>query len=92
MRYYIMKENLNAYGVCDSIDQLLGLYDFEADPRKFCISFCKIRKEDQSDCGGWRWHKWGPYVGEQTPSGCEYLYDEPVIESVMVYHIYQILE
>lgn len=58
MLYYIMKENLNAYGVCDSIDQLLGLYDFEADPRKFCISFCKIRKEDQSDCGGWRWHKW----------------------------------
>lgn len=82
---------LNDYGVCDSPEQFMVRFGekLHASPRKFCVSFTEIRKENQDPDGGWRWHKWGPYVGDQTPT-CEYLYDEPDIEAVFVYHIYEL--
>lgn len=82
---------LNPYGVIDKPEQLLELYDFDADPRRFFISVTPMLKQHQSEDGGWRWHKWGPYLGSQRPT-MEYLYDEPVIEEVWVYHIYQLTE
>jgi hypothetical protein len=82
---------LNSYGVCDSPEQLLSLYDFEKDPRKLCIAFTELLKEDQEPSGGWRWHKWGPYIGKQKPQ-YEYLFDEPIIERVYVYHIIELLD
>jgi hypothetical protein len=39
--------------------------------------------------GGWRWHKWGPYIGTQEPK-CEYIHDEPEIEEVFTYHVYEL--
>ena len=39
--------------------------------------------------GGWRWRKWGPYIGVKTPT-TEYLDDEPEIDSVLVYHLYEV--
>lgn len=85
-------DDLYAYGVCDSPDQFAEKFavTLEADPRHFCVSFTKIAKADQSPDGGWRWHKWGPYVGTQERSGTEYLYDEPTIEVVYVYHILEV--
>lgn len=82
---------VNAYGVCDSVDQLLAAYDFESDPRSICISVTRIDKATQPANGGWRWHKWGPYIGTQQPRH-EYLYDEQNIEVVYVYHIYELTE
>ena len=78
------------YGVCDSPDQLLALFGevLEADPRPLFIRLSRIAKEDQPEEGGWRWHKWGPYVGDKEPE-CEYLYDEgPDITEVWAYHIH----
>lgn len=83
-------ELLPPYGVCDGPEQLLSLYDFEADPRQLVIFLVEMRKEDQPERDGWRWHKWGPYVGTQNPQ-CEYLYDEPEIESAWTYSIYRVL-
>ncbi len=34
-------------------------------------------------------HKWGGYIGKHKPQ-CEYIYDEPEIEKVYVYHIYEL--
>lgn len=82
---------LSPYGVCDSVSQLLEYYDFEADPRKFSIAFTPVVKSQEPPRDGWRWHKWGPYIGTQTPR-CEYIYDEPEINQVYLYHIYEILE
>ena len=80
----------SAYGVCDSPDQLIQTYPkIATTDRKFVVSFTEIRKKDQSDSGGWRWHKWGPYIGKHNPQH-EYLYDEEGIESVWCYHIYEI--
>lgn len=54
----------------------------------YFVTITHIRKDDQESEGGWRWHKWGPYVGARDPQ-CEYLYDEPDIDGVVVAHIYQ---
>lgn len=79
----------NAYGVCDSLRQLLKHFpELEGPEREFVVTLNEIRKEYQPEDGGWRWHKWGPYIGTQDPQ-CEYIYDEPEIQSVFVYHIYE---
>ena len=84
-------KELNEYGVCDSPEQLLSYYDFEADPRRLVISFARLEKANEPPEGGWRWHKWGPYIGTQDPQ-CEHLADEPEIEVVYTYHVYQLAD
>lgn len=81
----------NSYGVCDSPEQLIANLPDEVlyGSRLFAVFLTPIRKNEQED-GGWRWHKWGPYIGTQTPT-CEYLYDEPLIEEVYVYHVQEFL-
>jgi hypothetical protein len=83
------KESKNNYGVCDNYQQVLNHYPELNDPdRKFVLSVCEISKKDQPESGGWRWHKWGEYIGNQHPQH-EYIYDEPNIDEVYVYHIYE---
>jgi hypothetical protein len=81
----------DAIGVCDSPDQLLDVYGAiltETD-RVFCVSLVKLERSNQPATGGWRWHKWGEYVGNQEPT-MEYLHDEPKIEAVWTFHIYEL--
>lgn len=80
---------LNNYGVCDSPEQLLSIYDFEKDERKLFICFVEIKREDEPSNGGWRYHKWGEYVGEQNPQS-EYIYHDKHIEKVYTYSVYQL--
>jgi len=82
------------YGVCDSPDQFfeheVGKF-IEQSELKYVVSFSRISKRSQPSEGGWRWHKWGPYIGKKEPQ-YEYIYDEgPEIEEVYVFHIYQCL-
>lgn len=82
----------SSYGVCDNYSQIIEQYkDKLNDPnKKFCIILSTVRKADQPEYGGWRWHKWGEYIGTKNPQ-CEYLYDEDDdIELVYCYHIYEI--
>ena len=86
-------EYLNAYGVCDNIDQVKKKFAkwFNDPDLRFCVSFTLVNKSDQPDSGGWRWHKWGPYIGTKSPR-YEYLFDEgDDIEEVYCYHIYRLL-
>lgn len=86
------EDYLNCYGVCDSVEQFLEVYkDALAEGhRRFVVCFTCVRKADQPADGGWRWHKWGPYMGKQNVSGCEYLYDEPNVEQVYCFHIMEL--
>jgi hypothetical protein len=81
----------SAYGVCDSVEQFFetefGKF-IESSDRSFAISFTRIAKSEEPDDGGWRWHKWGPYIGRHEPQ-YEYLYDEKGIEEVFVYHVFE---
>jgi hypothetical protein len=67
--------DLNCFGVCDSPDQFLERYHeaLKKSPRTYCVAFMHIPKPNN---WGWRWHKWGEYIGTGNPV-CEYLDDEP---------------
>lgn len=80
---------INSYGVCDNYEQIIEQCPELDDPnRQFVITLTGIRKADEPSNGGWRWHKWGPYIGAFQPT-TEYIHDEPEIEQVYVYHIYE---
>jgi hypothetical protein len=83
--------DLHCYGVCDSPEQFLTQFreQLQKDPRTLVVGFTHIRKhpEDAGKGGGWRWHKWGPYVGDGEPTA-EYLDDEKGFDNgVFVYSI-----
>lgn len=83
---------LGPYGVCDDVADILRVYPLlEADPvRKFVVTMKRVKRNlaNKGLGGGWRWHKWGEYIGTQTPT-TEYLDDEPLVEQVYCYHIFE---
>ena len=80
---------VDSFGVCDSVEQLLeSCPELEAPGRDFVVTVTPVRKADQPAKDGWRWHKWGEYIGTQNTQ-CEYIYDEPHIEEVLCFHIYE---
>lgn len=82
---------IGPYGVCDSYEQILEQCpELESSEKKYCISITPIRKSNEESPGGWRWHKWGEYIGTHEITS-EYIADEPLIEKVYVYHIYELL-
>ena len=81
--------SINSYGVCDDYQQILDQCpELQDENRKFVITLTAIIKALQPSDGGWRWHRWGPYIGKHNPQN-EYIYDEPDIDKVYVYHIYE---
>lgn len=81
----------NAYGVCDSMENMLEKLPILQHPvREFIVTLTPIHRDvtHKGRGGGWRWHKWGPYIGSQVPTA-EYIDDEPLIELVYVYHVYE---
>lgn len=83
------------YGVADSPEQALAYAKKHlADSSKnHCVFVTHITK-DAANAGqgdGWRWHKWGEYIGTGTPT-MEYLDDEPLFDTgVYVFHIYEVI-
>lgn len=63
------------YGVADSPEQLAKyLYEHKAGKKIYYMK-C-IKRSGEPSYGGWRWHKWGQYIGEfNLPDDLEYLYD-----------------
>ena len=84
-------ERIGEYGVCDNYQQVLDHIPHLIDSdEKFCVILTPVEKNAQPEDGGWRWSKWGEYIGNQKSSS-EYLYYEPDIDLVFVYHIYRVL-
>lgn len=85
---------LAPFGVVDSPQQFIEEFGnfLEKDSRSFTIFLTHVAKnpENAGQGGGWRWHKWGPYIGKGKPT-TEYLDDEPEFQNgIWVYHIYQV--
>lgn len=79
------------YGVCDSIGQFKRKYfdKLSSDPKhEYVVSFVHIQKALEPQQNGWRWCKWGEYVGEKEPK-YEYLAHEPEITEVYTFHVYR---
>lgn len=87
----------SSYGVADSIEQIKEYYkeEIEDPTRKFFIEGTPVFQEveNRGKGGGWRWHKWGPYIGKLDPQ-YEYLDDEdfgPDFKYIICFHIYEVL-
>lgn len=80
----------NSY-VDDSPEEFIEKYHelLADDNRIFAVFFTPIQREEQDPEGGWRWHKWGEYLGKHTPQR-EYLYDEEGIDVVYIVKILQV--
>ena len=67
------------YGVADNIDQIKDYYKEEIvdKDKKYFIHLTPVwqERENKGKGGGWRWHKWGEYIGKLNPQH-EYLDDE----------------
>ena len=69
----------------------LGDYLRKCD-RKYAVGFNPIKQDPNNPGGGWRWHKWGGYIGKHNIC-CEYLDDEDLSDInqdyILVFHIYE---
>lgn len=87
----------NQYGVSDSIEQIKEYYKewINSPSTKWVITVTPVfqDKTKRGEGGGWRWHKWGDYIGDLNPK-YEYLDDEDFGEDfqgyVLCYHIYPV--
>lgn len=86
-------ERVSEHMVCDSVEQALEYWKgaVENPDHKYVIALMPVRKKDEPESDGWRWCKWGQYIGTQNAQ-CEYLFDEPEIEVVYCAHIYNVEE
>ncbi|MDP2652095.1 MAG: hypothetical protein Q8O94_03085 [bacterium] len=82
---------VNSYGVCDSPEQFMEHAGelLLKDPRRFVVGFTMVKKSEQPRNNGWRWRKWGPYIGSQKPTS-EYLADEKDICDVYCYQVCEV--
>lgn len=95
--WYDDTSNIGSYGVADNLDQIKKYYkqQIEDPDKKYFISVTPIfqEKEHSGEGGGWRWHKWGPYIGDLNPQ-YEYLDDEDFGDNfqgyVLVFQCYRL--
>lgn len=79
------------YGVVDHWTQL-PIARLDADDRHFLVYLTRHAKAEQPERYGWRWHKWGPYLGvfKAQAADHEYLYDTPDVIEVFSYHVVEL--
>jgi len=83
-------EYFGPYGVCDYIEQVFDKCPMLRESEdKYCVAFTKVNRDEQPPEGGWRWHKWGTYIGVYDIV-CEYLHDDSVVDSIYCYHIFEL--
>lgn len=75
------------YGVCDSLENFLEVNpEFTTCGYEVVVTLTPVYRCDEPEEDGWRWCKWGEYIGHQTPQR-EYLHDEPEIDMVYVFQV-----
>lgn len=84
--------SIHAYGMCDNSDQIMHIVGkvLEQDHRKWVVSVHPIFRGHEPEHDGFRFDKWGPYVGTRKLTH-DYLYDCTDIEYMCTWHIYQII-
>lgn len=76
------------YGVADCVEQVLAKFPWyvQAD-REFILNYYTLTPATHP---GWRWHKHGPYVGEQQITH-EHLGDETHIAQIIAWRVLEVL-
>lgn len=86
---------LSKYGVCDNAHQVIAYYKpfwgelLNNQNKKYIVLMTPVLRAEEEAVGGWRWHKWGKYIGNQKPQH-EYLYDDKHIDLVFTYNIIEV--
>lgn len=91
--YMDVDSNAWTYGVADNLEQIVQFYKDDRDKYfkgNHVILVFEVHRDTTSPCRGWRWHKWGEYIGTKKPR-CEYLNDEPDIDKVLCFSILQVI-
>jgi len=96
-RYKIFPDyEKTTYGVADNIEQIKEYYKEEVadENKKYAIALTPVwqDKSNKGKGGGWRWHKWGDYIGT-LDSKCEYLDDEDFgddFKYVIIFQLYAV--
>lgn len=78
------------FGVADNVEQIIDYYNNGDFKGNHVIFFYTVYRNTSAPCCGWRWHKWGEYIGEKKPT-TEYLNDEPEIDKVIIFSIYKVM-
>lgn len=87
------ENNCWTFGVADNLKQIVDFYNANEEgffKGNHVITCFEVHRNPEEPYSGWRWHKWGRYIGTQKPM-CEYLNDEPEIESVICFSIYKVI-
>ena len=84
------------YGLCDNYRQILERDEdvkrwIDNPDRKFFLFLCCMWRENQPEHGGFRYHKWGGYIGDQELCS-EYLYDDKDVDRVFTYRLVEIIK
>lgn len=87
-------DGLECCTVVDTPQQFIDRFrlQLELDSRDLIALFWNVKKnpENKGQGGGWRWHKWGEYIGDGNPQ-YEYLDDEEGFEDgVWTCHVYDV--
>jgi len=65
------KDLQNTYGVADNTEQIKQFYKgcIEDSVKNYVIHLTPVYQEieNKGKGGGWRWHKWGNYIGDLNP-------------------------
>ena len=88
----IVQNAYENYGVCDHWSQILVKFpQLQTSVIPYIVRVSPVRKRDQDPSGGWRWHKWGPYIGafQEQMRSHEYLYDTPDVKEVFTYEVHE---
>ena len=84
------REVFGLNGVADTVEQVLAHHQNQVDDpeKEYVLVVTPILRKHQPARGGWRWHKWGEYIGAHEVTR-EHLYDQPEIDFVLVYSLYR---
>jgi len=81
------------YGMCDDPDQFLRRFpQIITSPTKYIVAFTLIEKKHEPEDGGLRFHKNGEYYGERNCEGYEYFVDEPDMDHVCVFEVFEVTD
>lgn len=79
------------YGVCDNWEQVVEYHKelFSNPDKNYVVGLSTVIRANEPSEGGFRPHRWGPYIGTQKLEH-EYFYDDTDVDKIYTYHIYEI--
>lgn len=89
---YLKEHGLHSFGVADSIEQIQRyLEKVETLPEKFIVIMTPVYRKDEPSFGGFRFHKWGKYIGNHTIEQ-EYFYDHKEMDVLYTFRVLMVDE